>query len=122
MSYVNNLNSIMSFAVKQRETISNNISNQATPNFKAETVRWNEEMNKISSLKVTNERHIPLSGTSITNPYTVDVNTQTEVNSDGNNVDLNKEMIEMLKSNQISSLSIQAINSHYEASGAARGK
>lgn len=122
MNYVNSLNSIMSYAVKQRETISNNISNQATPNFKAEVVNWNEKMNSVSALKTTNEKHIPVGGISDGKPYEVSINDQVEVNSDGNSVDLNKEMINMLKSNQVSSLSVQAINSHYEARGAARGK
>lgn len=112
----------MSYAVKQRETISNNISNQATPNFKADVVNWNEKMNSVSALKVTNEKHIPLGGVSTGKSYQVSVNDEVEVNSDGNSVDMNKEMINMLKSNQVSSLSVQAVNSHYEARGAARGK
>ncbi|GAB6447680.1 MULTISPECIES: flagellar basal body rod protein FlgB [Bacillus cereus group] len=121
MSYVDDLSGVMSYSVRKRETISNNISNQTTPNYKAQVVRWNDALEgDANSLKVTNEGHIPLNQNG--EKFTIQSDNETEVRSDGNSVDLNKEIVEMMKNNQIFSLSLNALNSYYESMGAARGK
>lgn len=120
MGFVDRMSNIMDYSVRKREAITNNIANQATPNYKAEVVNWNEELNKALSLKTTNSGHIPLSQNS--ENFSIERDYSTEVNSDGNNVDMNNEIVEMMKNNQIYSMSLRAINFHYEAMGAARGK
>lgn len=121
MSFVDDINSIMTFSVRKREAISNNISNQTTPNYKAQVVSWNEALEgSEGNLKVTNKGHIPLEQNA--ENFTIERDNETKVNSDGNNVDLNKEIVEMMKNNQLFSTSLNALNNYYEAMGAARGK
>lgn len=123
MSYINDLGNFMNFSVKQRDTISNNISNQTTPGYKAKTVVWNEELQKGLSLNTTNDKHIPIGGSDEgSRDYKIIEDRSLEVNSDGNSVDLNKEMIEMFKNNQQMSMSLKALNNLYETKSAAKGR
>lgn len=119
MDYVGKLNKVMDFSVAQRDTISNNIANQNTPEYKAQRVRWNDTLNGSNDLKRTNEKHLAING--VNRPFLTQIDNNAEVNSDGNSVDMNKEIVEMMKNNQIFSISVQALNSHRTAKSAARG-
>ncbi|MFP3725748.1 flagellar basal body rod protein FlgB [Priestia filamentosa] len=120
MSFVDDINEIMTYSVRKRDAISNNISNESTPNYKAQVVKWNDTLNQEDGLRITNSGHIPLQENF--NNYTIETDNNTQVRSDGNNVDLNKEIVEMMKNNQMFSMSLNALNNYYEAMGAARGK
>lgn len=121
MSFIDDISGIMDYSVRKRDAISNNISNQATPNYKAQVVKWNDALTQQGNeLKVTNKGHIPLQQSN--DKFTIETDNETQVRSDGNNVDQNKEIVEMMKNNQLFSTSLNALNNYYEAMGAARGK
>lgn len=120
MSFIGQISSIMDYSVRKREAIANNISNQATPDYKAQSVKWNELLGQNSEMRLTNKGHISVNDSG--KSYTIGIDSSTQVNSDGNNVDSNKEILEMVKNNQLFSISLQALNEYYEASGAARGR
>ncbi|MYL33136.1 flagellar basal body rod protein FlgB [Pontibacillus yanchengensis] len=97
------LENSMNYASQKNQTITNNIANVDTPNFKSKDVVFKDvlanEVNNSLETKRTNEKHIPFSsyrGKS----YKVVTNSNTTYNHNGNNVDMDKEMSDLAK-NQI---------------------
>jgi flagellar basal-body rod protein FlgB len=120
VSFIDQLSNVMTYSVAQRQAISNNISNESTPNYKAQTVSWNNALQNNGDLMITNPGHIPLEQSG--DNFSVSTDNTTKVNSDGNNVDLNKEIVSMMENNQLYSMSLTSMNDYYEALGAARGR
>lgn len=119
LDYTSQLNRIMDYSVAKRDTISNNIANQNTPNYKAQRVRWEDALNGSEGLRVTNSMHI--SSNKSEQGYLTQIDNGVEVKSNGNSVDMNKEIVEMMKNNQVFSMAVQALNSNSKAKSAARG-
>ncbi|GGE65606.1 flagellar basal body rod protein FlgB [Priestia taiwanensis] len=91
----------ISYSAIKQKTISQNISNADTPNYKASDVSFKDEFtNAISSMKANKSsiKHLDFS-TSSGNPYELTERKGT-YNHNGNNVDIDKEMA-MLAQNQI---------------------
>ncbi|HHY74618.1 MAG TPA: flagellar basal body rod protein FlgB [Bacillus bacterium] len=85
-------------ALKQR-VISNNIANVHTPNFKAQEVSFKTELDRATlQANRTDYRHFEFKQRN----SKIEVNTRatTSYNHNGNNVDIDKEMVEMAE-NQI---------------------
>jgi flagellar basal-body rod protein FlgB len=87
-------------ALRQKVT-AQNIANLNTPGYKRSYVSFSEELSKAREklfLKTTDPRH--LSGRGTGEKPRVRVESSTSRRSDGNNVDLDQEMLEMV-SNQL---------------------
>ncbi|KGP92853.1 flagellar basal body rod protein FlgB [Pontibacillus chungwhensis BH030062] len=99
---IQTLEKSMDYASLKNKTISNNIANVDTPNYKAKDVQFkdvfSEQMSSIDA-KRTNSKHIPFSSTS-TSRFSVTSNGSTQYNHNGNNVDIDQEMSDLAK-NQI---------------------
>ncbi|MGB4589261.1 MAG: flagellar basal body rod protein FlgB [Clostridiaceae bacterium] len=90
-------------AMRQR-TISSNVANVNTSGYKANKVEFESELRKAMdkdaiSMKATHEGHLGGSMNSSVTPKTVR-NEGTTMNENGNNVDIDNEMVE-LASNEI---------------------
>lgn len=98
---ISSLQTGLDYATVKNQTISNNIANVDTTNYKAKDVTFKHTLdNQLQfQAKRTNEKHINFSG--YTNqPFQVTMNKNTQFNHNGNNVDIDKEMTE-LANNQI---------------------
>lgn len=97
------LESSMNYASLKNQTISNNIANVDTPNYKAKNVVFKDvlgdQMNKPFQAKRTHSKHIPFSS-GYNTPFNVVSRSNTSYNHNGNNVDIDKEMADLAK-NQI---------------------
>ncbi|HET7579057.1 MAG TPA: flagellar basal body rod protein FlgB [Bacillales bacterium] len=82
-------------SLKER-TISQNIANVDTPNYKAKHVVFKDELGRQLEARRTNPRHIPFS-TSQGNGTYIKKETGTTINNNGNNVDMDREMAELAK-------------------------
>jgi flagellar basal-body rod protein FlgB len=102
-STYNLIKSALSATTLRQNVISNNIANVNTADFKASNVDFEETLkNTLNgdnlSMKTTNSKHIGINGTDI-EPEIVK-EEGTKIKSDGNNVDVEKEMVNMA-ANQI---------------------
>lgn len=97
----------MDISAFQRNVISNNVANYNTPDFKAVDVRFDEFFkNEEMSMKKTNEKHLSFDN----DEKAVYVEKDTKMRFDGNNVDLNKEMTEMIRNNYRFNNAVRAFN------------
>lgn len=89
----------------RQQTISNNISNINTPNYKSSKVVFEEKLNRALdkgkvSLTATKSNHIGIHNNINNIEPSVVKNTNTKMKKDGNNVDIDLEMVN-LSANQI---------------------
>ena len=132
--FISSVGHYMNYLVTKRNAVSNNISNANTPGFKAQEVDFSEQLtgsnelykkNELdlqtnSQMYQTNPMHLPLANES--NTYAkIRTNTLSD-KEDGNSVDKTKEMIDLVKTNQLYGISINAINTEYAINQAARGR
>ncbi|SHH83562.1 flagellar basal-body rod protein FlgB [Sporobacter termitidis DSM 10068] len=122
-SSVNTLQKDLGASWLKNEVISNNIANVDTPGFKASHVRFEDLMAEAVSandgtlpLTVTNERHIalPSAGGSIENvepEILTDETTSTRL--DGNNVNIDNEMVDLAKNSIDYYTTVSKINSEF---------
>jgi flagellar basal-body rod protein FlgB len=97
------LEQALSTASLKQRVHSANIANVDTANYKSKQVGFQTALDdainnqRISSFK-TNTNHIPFSNeTTKSNPDNIKVNNSTQVNPNGNNVDMDVEMAELAK-------------------------
>ncbi|WP_373896011.1 flagellar basal body rod protein FlgB [Virgibacillus natechei] len=99
---IRSLEGSLDFASAKNRTISGNISNIDTPNYKAKDVAFKDVLNNASQTieaNRTNEKHIPFDQDVQSSDHVV-TKDNTSYNHNGNNVDVDKEMAELAK-NQI---------------------
>lgn len=100
---ISTLEKSLQYASAKNQTISNNIANVDTPNYKAKDAVFkdilNDSMSTSVQAKKTHEKHLSFNGTSDSS-YQIITKNNTSYNSNGNNVDVDKEMAELAK-NQI---------------------
>lgn len=101
---IRTLENSLDYATTKNRTISNNIANIDTPNYKAKDVVFKNVLNEAISSSFTGKRthpkHISF-GTGTTNhSFQTITKSDTIYNHNGNNVDVDKEMAELAK-NQI---------------------
>lgn len=98
-------NALDAYSLRQ-QTISHNIANVNTENFKAKTVSFENELKQalsqtVASLKTTNSKHFGTTNSAVRVQASVDqTKSSTFMNLDGNNVDIDLEMANMA-ANQI---------------------
>ncbi|MGO4887787.1 flagellar basal body rod protein FlgB [Anaerobacillus sp. MEB173] len=83
----------------RQKTISQNVANVDTPNYKSKQVIFKNHLNEAMNAHRTDERHFQFSSSNKGGPVIKTMNN-TFVNHNGNNVDIDYEMAEMAK-NQI---------------------
>lgn len=94
--------------------ISNNIANVNTPGFKGSSVSFEKNLNDIIKgntlmLKTTNSKHIN-EGVSNNTAYKVVKDESTSMRKDGNNVDIDKEMVELSSNNMYYNFLVSRLN------------
>ncbi|SET42044.1 flagellar basal-body rod protein FlgB [Salinibacillus kushneri] len=97
------LNRSLDYASLKNQTISNNIANVDTPNYKAKNVEFKNVLNQAqSSMEAnrTHQKHLPFHSNNGSSQFQVVTSQDTTYNHNGNNVDVDKEMTELAK-NQI---------------------
>jgi len=104
----------------KHQVIASNIANVDTPNYKSKQVDFqsalSEALNKpfITSNK-TNSKHIPFSDESNISQIKIKENKNTEIKSNGNNVDMDYEMAELAKNQLIYNALIDRINGKFNS-------
>ncbi|QEN03737.1 flagellar basal body rod protein FlgB [Thiospirochaeta perfilievii] len=114
----------MDVSLLRREVISNNIANAETPNFKRTDVTFEESLSKALAsegkntfkMTMTDERHIPADRTvdykTIKPRRVLDYTTQSD--SNGNNVDIEVEMMDVVKNQMRYQLLTQAVSEQFQ--------
>lgn len=114
----------MDVSLLRREVIANNISNAETPNFKKTDVTFETSLAKaIASedknsfqMKLTNEKHISADRTvdykTIKPRRVLDYTTQSD--SNGNNVDIEVEMMDVVKNQMRYQLLTQSVSNQFQ--------
>ncbi|MDC3416401.1 flagellar basal body rod protein FlgB [Aquibacillus salsiterrae] len=100
---VQQLERSLDFAALKNKTISNNIANADTPNYKAKQVVFKDVLeNQRTSFeaKRTNPKHISFQQSNSSNSFKIVTNNSTTYNHNGNSVDIDKEMTDLAE-NQI---------------------
>jgi flagellar basal-body rod protein FlgB len=111
----------------RNEVISNNIANVDTPGFKASHVRFEDLMAEAVSagnrltLAVTNDRHIPGAGGEDLRDVEPEIfrDETTAARLDGNNVNIDNEMVELAKNSINYYATVSKINSEFRKLDAA---
>lgn len=104
----------------RQKTISQNIANVDTPNYKAKkTVFKHQLQNAINNQKLTayrtDERHLQFGGNRSTSPAVVVSRRDTIFNHNGNNVDIEHEMSEMAKNQIYYNAMIERLNGRFNS-------
>lgn len=93
------LKNSMDYAWKKNELISNNIANVNTPGYKRMTIEFNDLLNsklkKKIDLKTTNEKHFE--NINNNDRYKIKRDKNLSTRKDGNNVNIDIEMAELIK-------------------------
>ncbi|MBB6062024.1 flagellar basal-body rod protein FlgB [Thermosipho japonicus] len=92
------LKAAMDVALKRQEIHSQNIANAETPNYKRKYIVFEELLNESKmklSLKTTSRKHIEKTS-KVVSPI-IKTQKNTSLTNDGNNVDIDIEMVEMVK-------------------------
>jgi flagellar basal-body rod protein FlgB len=122
-SSVNTLQKGLNASWLRNEVISNNIANVDTPGFKASRVRFEDLMASAvengadsgTGMEVTNERHIQGGQASAFEQVEPEIITDetTSVRLDGNNVNIENEMVELAKNSIEYYATVSKINSEF---------
>lgn len=118
---VNTLNKGLNASWLRNEVISNNIANVDTPGFKASTVRFEEIMAEATGtadglqIVTTNDKHIGPPGIDRIDDVTAEVftNDETSTRLDGNNVNIENEMVALAKNSIEYYATVSKINSEF---------
>lgn len=101
-------------ALKQR-VITNNIANSSTPNYKARQVTFqNEFQAQLKSYK-SDARHIGFQGETSDGSFSVQTDQRSSMGTNGNNVDVDKEMAELAKNQILNQALVQRINGKFNS-------
>ncbi|WP_078547143.1 flagellar basal body rod protein FlgB [Litchfieldia alkalitelluris] len=96
---INSLEQALKYSSTRQKTISHNIANVDTPNYKAKDVSFKTELNQSINANKTSALHIDFSGGRSSSVKVVN-SIGNQYNHNGNNVDIDKEM-SSLAENQI---------------------
>lgn len=93
---MNTLENSLQYSTTKNKTISNNIANIDTPNYKAQDVSFRSMLQDASEnlqLKNTNNQHFKK--TTNNSPHVITTKNNATYNHNGNNVDIDKEMADL---------------------------
>lgn len=119
-SSVNTLQKGLNATWLRNEVINNNIANVDTPGFKASRVRFEDLMAEAAesepdTMSITNDRHLKGSGVEAFSKVEPELVTDetTSVRLDGNNVNVENEMVELAKNSIEYYATVSKINSEF---------
>ena len=108
------------------ETISNNIANVDTPNYKRKDVNFEDLLKKeLSTARTSNIGNSNMTSTSGINgirPEIYSQETDSMYRIDGNNVDIDNEMSELVKNQMRYSVVLSQLNKQFTSMRTAMGK
>jgi flagellar basal-body rod protein FlgB len=95
----------LSYRADRQNIISSNIANRDTPGYKTKDLSFSDELSNVTKnqlpMKITNSNHIiPQNNIASIENKVYDVEN-LQVQNDGNNVSLDREMSEMAKNNMV---------------------
>lgn len=99
----------------RQKTISSNVANINTPNYKVNKVEFEEYLTKAKdeiSLKATHNKHFGIKSLEDIEPK-VEKRENTSLNDNGNNVDIDLEMTELAANEIYYSILIQQLNAKF---------
>lgn len=106
----------------KHEAIADNIANADTPNYKSKSVEFREELRRAIEndtageleIKRTHEKHLQIKdpGASII-PYRITQNSDTAMNNNGNNVDMDIEMANLAENQLMYNYMVDRVSGHY---------
>lgn len=102
----------LTYSSLKQKVISNNIANVDTPNYKAKEVSFKTELeNAYFKAQRSDNRHIEFKRGS----SKIEINTRanTSYNHNGNNVDIDKEMVDMAQNQIYYNLLVDRINGKF---------
>lgn len=105
---------MMDFSSVKRNAISNNIANYSTPEYKATKVEFESHLDqaKMMPLKTSSERHMSTEIGKMGRIHEYQDLT-SKSRTDGNNVDMTVEMLEMIKNNGTHTRAVTSMNHHF---------
>jgi len=106
----------------RNRVIANNIANVDTPRYKAQSVVFQEELRKQLAgaegrnvpLRRTHHKHLPLNAGTAAVPYKILEATDTVVNNNLNNVDIDTEMANLAKNQLAYNVIVDRVSGHYK--------
>lgn len=103
--------------------ITNNIANADTPNYKKKSVAFEEELRRMIEngntqkldLKQTHPKHLPAkdANPSVV-PYRIIEHTDTTMNNNRNNVDIDIEMADLAENQLLYNYMVDRVSGHYK--------
>jgi flagellar basal-body rod protein FlgB len=121
-SSVNTLQRGLNASYLRNEVISNNIANVDTPGYKASHVRFEDLVAEAVGqeedslpMDVTDENHIPMAGSTAIDAIEPEIvkDDTTTTRLDGNNVNIDNEMVELAKNSINYYATVSKINSEF---------
>jgi flagellar basal-body rod protein FlgB len=109
-----NLETALDGAALKQKTIANNLANVDTPGYKAKETVFKQEFERSLKAYRTDQRHFAFS-TQQTSAFYVKEESNTTMNNNGNNVDVDKEMAEMAKNQLYYQTLVQRINGKFNS-------
>lgn len=111
------LQKLAAYTALRQKTISKNIANISTENYQREEVRFNElldeQMN--AKLKATESRHFDdISNTNPESDYVVVKDTNPELASGVNNVDIEKEMADLAENSLMYKFAARKLSTYFK--------
>ncbi|WP_137789673.1 flagellar basal body rod protein FlgB [Bacillus sp. E(2018)] len=113
-SVIKNLEMALDGSALKQKTISNNLANVDTPGYKAKETVFSQEFKKSLQAHRTDQRHFSF-GTETSSSFSVREKTNTVMNHNGNNVDVDKEMAELAKNQLYYQTLVQRINGKFNS-------
>jgi flagellar basal-body rod protein FlgB len=108
-------------ASMRNSVIANNLANVDTPGFKRSEVKFEDELARALSKpggitgRRTNEKHLPIGTQSATEVAPrLEVQHDTSMRNDGNNVDIDREMAALAKNTILYNVLVQQISGEFQ--------
>ncbi|MFT9371970.1 flagellar basal body rod protein FlgB [Liquorilactobacillus hordei] len=111
MDISNLLKNSLDASALRSETISSNIANVNTSDYKAKRVEFENQLSSALGLTTTNKNHI---GIGSANQARVTTDNTTSVDKNGNNVDLDIEMVNQSTNELYYSSVVSQLNGRYQ--------
>jgi len=106
----------LDYSAMKNKTISNNIANVDTPNYKAQDVSFQSMLEEASNhlkMKNTHQKHF-LGTKTDHSPQGIVTNRHTMYNHNGNNVDIDKEMADLAENQLFYQSLVDRLNGKYQ--------
>ncbi|ADH99246.1 flagellar basal body rod protein FlgB [Salisediminibacterium selenitireducens] len=132
MNIINNplnqlLETSLNASARRQDTISDNVANVDTPNYKAKKTVFNHQLQRAMDdqrLRANrlDDRHIEFGGPPRSDAPHIIERTNTQYNHNGNNVDIDKEMADMAENQIYYNALIDRMNGRFNSVRTAMGR